>query len=57
MTDQENNIPTAIDNRIPTAFNGLIETEKKIGGIIDWAVYNYSNADKETTFEETKSML
>lgn len=55
MADQENTLAGAISTRVPTAFNGLVETEKKIGGIIDWAVHNYTTSDKDVTFEETKS--
>ena len=50
----ENTVANALSTRVPHAFNGLIETEKKIGGIIDWCTYNYLNSDKEMTFEKTK---
>ena len=32
----------------------MIDTEKKIGDIINWCGYNYQNHDKDETFKKTQ---
>jgi hypothetical protein len=42
------------NEKIPTAVQQLVDTEKKIGDIIKWCTYNYQNSDKELTFTKTQ---